>query len=140
MRFAFTDDQLLFRDAVRDLLTKECPPEVRARSLGHRCGSLARSVERRSPTWACVGLTVPEADGGLGYARARPGLLLEETGRAALPEPIVETTAAGAAAPGRVRPRWCRGEWLAAHRRRATQSLTVAVDDRSRARRRLGRC
>ena len=28
MRFAFTDDQLAFRDAVRDLLAKECPPEV----------------------------------------------------------------------------------------------------------------
>ena len=26
MRFAFTDDQLLFRDTVRDLLRKECPP------------------------------------------------------------------------------------------------------------------
>ena len=28
MRFAFTDDQLDFRNAVRDLLVKECPPEV----------------------------------------------------------------------------------------------------------------
>ena len=28
MRFAPTDDQLAFRDAVRDLLAKECPPEV----------------------------------------------------------------------------------------------------------------
>ena len=27
MRFAFTDDQLLFRDTVRDLLDKECQPE-----------------------------------------------------------------------------------------------------------------
>ena len=26
MHFAFTDDQLAFRDAVRDLLAKECPP------------------------------------------------------------------------------------------------------------------
>lgn len=28
MRFAFTDDQLAFRDAVADLLAEECPPEV----------------------------------------------------------------------------------------------------------------
>ena len=28
MRFAFTDDQTEFRDAVRDLLTRECPPAV----------------------------------------------------------------------------------------------------------------
>ncbi len=26
MRFAFTDDQLAFRDAVRELLEKECTP------------------------------------------------------------------------------------------------------------------
>ena len=28
MRFAFTDEQLAFRDAVRDLLEKECPPQA----------------------------------------------------------------------------------------------------------------
>src|SRR5438067_2515575 len=28
MRFAFTDDQLAFRDAARDLLEKECPPHA----------------------------------------------------------------------------------------------------------------
>ena len=27
MRFSFTDDQHLFRDAVRDLLAKQCPPD-----------------------------------------------------------------------------------------------------------------
>jgi len=40
-----------------------------------------------------VGLTVPEAAGGLGLGMLDLVLLLEETGRAALPEPIVETTA-----------------------------------------------
>ena len=28
MRFAFTDDQLLFRDTVRDFFQKECPPDA----------------------------------------------------------------------------------------------------------------
>ena len=28
MRFAFTDDQIALRDAVRDLLVRECPPAV----------------------------------------------------------------------------------------------------------------
>ena len=35
MRFSFDDDQLAFRDAVRDVLAKECPPEaVRAPDRG----------------------------------------------------------------------------------------------------------
>ncbi|NIR38779.1 MAG: acyl-CoA dehydrogenase family protein, partial [Actinobacteria bacterium] len=28
MRFAFTDEQDMFRDAVRDLLADACPPEA----------------------------------------------------------------------------------------------------------------
>ncbi len=40
MRFAFTDDQLLFRDAVREFLTKECPPEAVRVGVGHRCRPL----------------------------------------------------------------------------------------------------
>jgi alkylation response protein AidB-like acyl-CoA dehydrogenase len=40
-----------------------------------------------------VGLTAPEGAGGLGLGELDLILLLQETGRAALPEPIVETTA-----------------------------------------------
>ena len=28
MRFAFTDDQVLFADTVRDILAEECPPSA----------------------------------------------------------------------------------------------------------------
>ena len=45
-----------------------------------------------------VGLLAPEADGGLGLDELDLVLLLEETGRAALPEPIVETAAVARAA------------------------------------------
>src|SRR4051812_22451397 len=90
MHFAFSDDQVAFRDAVADFLAKECPPSV------------VRSAWEGRPTdlWAplaemgVIGLTVPEACGGLGLGMLDLVLLLEETGRAALPEPIVETTAA----------------------------------------------
>jgi alkylation response protein AidB-like acyl-CoA dehydrogenase len=40
-----------------------------------------------------VGLTAPEAAGGMGMDEVDLVLLLEEAGRAALPEPIVEHTA-----------------------------------------------
>ncbi len=89
MHFAFSDDQLAFRDAVRDFLVRECPPSV------------VRSAWNGEPSqlWpqladmGVVGLTVPEAMGGLGMDDLDLVLIMEETGRAGLPEPLVETTA-----------------------------------------------
>jgi alkylation response protein AidB-like acyl-CoA dehydrogenase len=86
MNFAFTDEQLALAATVRDVLRAHCPP------------SALRSSRR--PAWeqlASVGffglLLPPEADGlGLGLADAIPAL--EETGRACLPGPVVETVVA----------------------------------------------
>ena len=92
MDWTFTAEQGAFRKTVRDFLAKECPPEhVRA---------ITTDPTGRSPKlWkglsdlGVVGLTVPEAFGGLGGDFIDLVLLLEEAGRAALPEPLVETTA-----------------------------------------------
>ncbi len=105
MRFAFTEDQLAFRDAVRDLLAKGCPPEVvRAAwpdgvdAHGARKGEGARAQPARvERLWAdlaemgVLGLAVPEADGGLGLGAVDWVLLAEEAGYAALPHPLTET-------------------------------------------------
>lgn len=104
MRFAFTDDQLALRDAVRDLLAKECPPEVvRAAwpdgpdAAGARKGEGARAAADRS--WSALaamgvlGVAVSEARGGLGLGPVDWVLLAEEAGYAALPHPFVETVA-----------------------------------------------
>lgn len=110
MRFAPTDDQLALRDAVRDLLAKECPPEVvRAAwpdgtdALGARKGEGARAPEERvERVWSTLaemgvlGVAVPEAQGGLGMAEVDWVLVAEETGYAALPHPFVETAAVAA--------------------------------------------
>jgi alkylation response protein AidB-like acyl-CoA dehydrogenase len=87
VRFAFTDDQLAFREAVRDLLAKECTPAtVRA----------AWDAGRAGGSWAAIGemgvlgLLAPEHAGGLGLGVVDLVLLLEECGYAALPEPVVE--------------------------------------------------
>ena len=80
MRFAFTDDQLAFRDAVRDLLTKRAGPDaVRAAWDGDRPAT-TRTV------WAHLaemGVLGPPGPGG--RRRARPDevdlvLILEEAG------------------------------------------------------------
>ena len=91
MRFAFTDAQLELRDAVRDFLEKECPPALVRDAWTNETG--------RSGLWeklgamGVLGVLAPEEHGGLGGSFLDLVLLLEETGRAALPEPIVEHAA-----------------------------------------------
>lgn len=84
MRFALTDEQSAFRDAVRDLLAKE-------------------PRDRRS-TWDALAemgvpsVLVPEERGGLGLDEMTLVPILEETGYAALAFPIVETAMVAPAA------------------------------------------
>jgi alkylation response protein AidB-like acyl-CoA dehydrogenase len=94
VRFAFTEQQTQFRDAVRQVLDKECTADDLRSAFD---APAARSVR-----WATLaemgvaGLTVPEAQGGLGLHLLDLVPLLEEAGRAGLPEPLVETTALAA--------------------------------------------
>jgi alkylation response protein AidB-like acyl-CoA dehydrogenase len=92
VQFAFTDEQLAFRDTVRDLLAAECPPAA--------VRDAWTSPSGRSPeAWAglaglgVLGALAPEEAGGLGLTLVDIVLVLEESGYAALPEPIVEHAA-----------------------------------------------
>ncbi len=116
MHFAFSDQQDEFRRAVRQVLANECTPE-------HLRAAYERPVAR-SARWSTltelgvVGLSVPESHGGLGLGLVDLVPLLEEAGRVALPEPLLETTAlaapllaalaGGGRASGRVAP-WLEG-------------------------------
>ena len=84
---------------VRDLLERECTPtHVRAawsNDTGRIPGLWDRLEEMGVPA-----LLVPEADGGVGLTMADLVLVLEETGRYAVPEPILETAAFGAPVVG----------------------------------------
>jgi alkylation response protein AidB-like acyl-CoA dehydrogenase len=92
MNFTFSDEQRLFQRTVREFLEKECPPErVRAAEAGEAGWSFERW--RGLADLGVVGLTVPEEHGGLGKDERDLVLLLEEAGRAALPEPLEQTTA-----------------------------------------------
>ena len=79
------------RDAARAFLENECPPKVVREAWTNETG--------RSGLWprlgemGVLGVLAPEAVGGLGGDALDVVLLLEETGRAALPEPIVEHAA-----------------------------------------------
>jgi len=89
MRFAFTDDQLAFRDAVRDLLAKECPPAV-VRDAWHNADGRSGGAWGALAEMGVVGAAAPDAQGGLGFTMLDLVLVTEETGYAALPEPFVE--------------------------------------------------
>jgi alkylation response protein AidB-like acyl-CoA dehydrogenase len=95
VELAFTPEQRSFARAVRELLERACPPS--------HVRWAARDPVGRSPAlWRALAdlgvqaLTVPEADGGLGRGMVDLVLPLEEAGRAALPEPLVETVAVAA--------------------------------------------
>ncbi len=126
MRFAFTDDQLLFRDAVREFLTKECPPES-VRAAWDTDVAHSPALWQALADLGVVGLTTPERYGGLGLRELDLVLLLEEAGRAALPEPLLETTAV--AVPLLVDSEHAAAESWLERIARGDGSIAVAIDD-----------
>ncbi len=111
MRFAFTEDQLLFRDTVAEFFIKECPPEkVR--------WAWEDSVGRDEAVWSglaemgVIGLTVPEAFGGMGMNEIDLLPILTEAGRSAYPGPLVETVAVAAPLLAEVAPAAVADVWL----------------------------
>jgi alkylation response protein AidB-like acyl-CoA dehydrogenase len=89
VEFAFTDDQLAFRDAVRAVLERECPPSV-VRAAWTNADGRSGAAWKALGEMGVLGALVPEDSGGLGLTELDVVLLAEETGRAALPEPFVE--------------------------------------------------
>lgn len=127
MRFAFSDEQLLLQSTVRDFLRKECAPEV-IRGLWTRDTGHAPALWAQLAELGVLGALVPEAHGGLALDERDLVLLLEETGRAALPLPVIataavavpllrelaETGAEGAALAARWLPQIARGDAIVA--------------------------
>ena len=93
MNFVFDEDQLALRDGVRALLDKECTPDDIRASWETETG---RSPQRWQALadLGVLGLVVPEQFGGMGLDETWLVLLLEEAGRAALPEPLGPVTVA----------------------------------------------
>ena len=94
MRFEFTDDQRLFQTAVREFLTNECPPDAVRAAWDDPLGYSPQRWQALAEM-GVVGLMIPEEHGGMGMNELDLVLLLEECGRVALPEPVVDTAAVG---------------------------------------------
>ncbi|MBM4266146.1 MAG: acyl-CoA dehydrogenase [Deltaproteobacteria bacterium] len=95
MRFDFTEDHRLFRENLRAFLEDECTPES-LRSLWATETGRSRELWAKLAEVGLLGVLVPEDHGGLGLGEVDLVLLLEEAGRVALPDPVVETAAVGA--------------------------------------------
>lgn len=82
MDFRFTDDQRLFAATVREFLDKECTPEAIRAGEVRLFGPLAEM--------GVAGMLAAAAAGGMGMSFTDLVLVLEEAGRAALPDPLME--------------------------------------------------
>lgn len=94
MDFRFTEDQVQLQASLRKALEKECTAEG-LRALWDTETGRSRERWGKLAELGLLGLLVPEEHGGLGMSEVDLVLLLEETGRAALPEPVLETAAVG---------------------------------------------
>ena len=128
MKFAFTDDQKLFRDTVREALTRECTPAHVRAAWDPDAPRPTRELWARLAEMGVIGASAPESNGGLGMNALDLVLLFEEAGYAAFPEPFLETTALAipllADVGGPVASSWLPK--LAAGRARATVGLEDA--------------
>ena len=92
MDFGFTEDQTLLQQTVRDFLAGECTAES-VRALWETDTGRSRELWAKLAEIGLPALLVPEEHGGLGLDERDLALVLEETGRFALAEPIVATAA-----------------------------------------------
>ena len=90
MEFTFSEDQELLQQTIRDFLASECTVDFVRAQWESETGR-SRDFWRQLAEIGVVGLRVPEALGGLGMDEIDFVLLLEETGRAALAEPVIST-------------------------------------------------
>jgi alkylation response protein AidB-like acyl-CoA dehydrogenase len=99
MDFAFDEEQDELRQTVRQALARQFP--VAALREFYEASPDGRATEARA-RWSMLsalgapGLLVPESAGGLGLSDVDLVGVLEEAGRAALPEPLLETAALAA--------------------------------------------
>jgi alkylation response protein AidB-like acyl-CoA dehydrogenase len=90
MHFLFDEEQLRFRDSVRGVLERVCAPAA-VREVWESAPAHDPARWRALAELGVLGLLAPERAGGLGLDEVSLVLPLEETGRAALPEAVVES-------------------------------------------------
>jgi alkylation response protein AidB-like acyl-CoA dehydrogenase len=96
MNFGFTEEQELLRAEVRKFLDQNASLEAVRKSVETEAG-FDRSLWNRMAELGWIGLTLPEAYGGMGLDFETFLVLLEETGRSLFPSPLISTLLAARA-------------------------------------------
>ncbi|WP_040782008.1 acyl-CoA dehydrogenase family protein [Nocardia pneumoniae] len=89
MDFDLTDEQVMLRDTVRDLLARTYDAESRLKVTDSDLG-FSRDVWRQLAELGVLGLSFAEEDGGVGAGPVETMVVLEEVGRRLAPEPILD--------------------------------------------------
>jgi alkylation response protein AidB-like acyl-CoA dehydrogenase len=90
------DDVAALRGAVRELLARECPPATVRAAWPGGDRAVVTALWRQFAQLGGTGILVPETAGGIGLDETFLAGVLEETGYAALPAPVVESVAVAA--------------------------------------------
>ena len=121
MRFALTDEQIEFRDAVRALLADTCTPDDLRAAWSDPVlagGGPGGGDGRVRAAWEALGqmgvlgICVPEAHGGLAMTDEDLVPLLVEVGRAGLPDPVSSTAGVAVGVLRDHAPAGLAAEWL----------------------------
>jgi alkylation response protein AidB-like acyl-CoA dehydrogenase len=92
MRFAFTEDQELSKQNFGELLEKSCTPGM-VRAAWETDSGAVEGLRAALCGFGFPALLAPEHAGGVGLSDVDVVLMLEQSGRAAASEPLIETAA-----------------------------------------------
>ena len=90
MDFTFSEDQIAFRDSVSRFLMTEAAPEL-LRDIWETDSGRSPELWAKCAEQGLMGLSVPEAEGGMGLADIDWALLLQEVGYYSLPDSLTDT-------------------------------------------------
>jgi len=90
MDFTFSDDQIVFRDSVSRFLMTEAAPEM-LREIWETDAGRSPELRGKIAAQGLTGLSVPEAEGGLGLGDIDWALMTQELGYFAIPDSLTDT-------------------------------------------------
>ena len=99
MDFTLGEEHVSVRDLAREILARETTPEL-LKALEAEGADHSPALWSQLAAANLLGIAVPEALGGMGLGLVELCALLQETGRAVAPVPVLASLALGRAAAG----------------------------------------
>lgn len=99
MSLVLTEDQLMFRDAVKRFAAERAPvAQLRKLRDDNDAVGFSRDAWKEMADMGWAGVLVPEENGGAGFGMVGAGLIAEEIGRNLSPTPLLSTAVLGVSA------------------------------------------